>query len=173
MPKALREPVLRLGIWVVVALLASSAGSSQEIAGFQTPWYGAPRGQSGAIDRLALDTGDCVADPTTLCLDGGRFRVTADWKSPDGAAASAHANALTADSGSFWFFEPDSVELVFKVLNACGANGAYWVFGAGLTNVEVTTRVVDTHSGFLREYTNAQGSPFAPIQDTAAFATCP
>ena len=173
MQKAPREAVLRLGIRVTVALLASAAGSSQEITGFQTPWYGALREHSGPIGRLALDIEDCAADPATLCLDGGRFRVTADWRSPDGAAGSARATALTADSGSFWFFEPDSVELVFKVLNACGANGAYWVFGGGLTNVEVTTRVVDTHSGLTREYTNAQGSPFAPIQDTAAFATCP
>jgi hypothetical protein len=33
--------------------------------------------------------------------------------------------------------------------------------------------VTDTRSGILRTYTNAQGNAFQPVQDTAAFATCP
>jgi hypothetical protein len=32
--------------------------------------------------------------------------------------------------------------------------------------------VVDRHTGEANTYRNQQGSPFAPIQDTAAFATC-
>ncbi len=45
--------------------------------------------------------------------------------------------------------------------------------GAGLTNVEATINVLDTHNGTLVPYVNPQGTAFAPIQDTKAFATCP
>ena len=60
-----------------------------------------------------------------------------------------------------------------KVLNGCAIGGYYWVFAAGLTNVEATMNVLDTHNGTLQPYVNPQGTPFAPIQDTKAFATCP
>ena len=59
------------------------------------------------------------------------------------------------------------------MLNACGVNNHYWVFAAGLTNVMATLTVVDEHTGLQRQYVNTQGTAFAPIQDTTAFATCP
>jgi hypothetical protein len=34
-------------------------------------------------------------------------------------------------------------------------------------------RVDDTLAGIGRLYVNPRGTPFAPIQDTEAFATCP
>ena len=83
--------------------------------------------------------------------------------------------ALTSDSGYFWFFNPANIEVVVKVLNACTqAPPRYWVFAAGLTNVEVTLQVTDTQAGGSpKTYVNPLGTPFAPIQDTGAFATCP
>jgi hypothetical protein len=41
-----------------------------------------------------------------------------------------------------------------------------------MTNVEVTMTVTDTVTGVSRTYTNPGGTPFAPIQDVAAFQ-CP
>ncbi len=127
----------------------------------------------GAIHRFALDTTACVADSRTLCLNQGRFRVAADWKAVDGSTGHGRAVNLTANSGYFWFFDAANVEMVVKVLDGCASNHHQWVFAAGLTNVEVTTTVTDTFSGLAKTYTNPQGTPFAPIQDTAAFATCP
>ena len=49
---------------------------------------------------------------------------------------------------------------------------ANWVFAAGLTDVEVSLTITDQQTGSTRTYSNAQGTPFAPIQDTAALATC-
>ncbi len=115
----------------------------------------------------------CVADASTLCLSNGRFQVTAQWQKPDGNSGSGNAISLTADSGYFWFFDPSNIELITKVLNACGINSDYWVFGAGLTNVKVTVDVLDTSNGVSEQYVNPLGTPFAPIQDTAAFPTCP
>jgi hypothetical protein len=42
-----------------------------------------------------------------------------------------------------------------------------------LTNVKTVITVTDSQTGIMKTYTNPQGSPFAPIQDTAAFSTCP
>jgi hypothetical protein len=80
---------------------------------------------------------------------------------------------LTADTGYFWFFSDANVEMVVKVLNACPVNNKYWVFAGGLTNVRVTVSVTDTSNGSVQTYVNPQSTPFQPIQDTAAFATCP
>jgi len=115
----------------------------------------------------------CTADAGTLCLSGGRFRLTAVWEKTDVSSGPAPAVPLTSDSGYFWFFDPSNIEMVAKVLGACAVNGHYWVFSAGLTNVKVTVTVLDTSNGISEQYVNPQGSAFAPIQDTSAFATCP
>ena len=115
----------------------------------------------------------CAAGDETLCLGGGRFRVTASWRTPAGASGEARVEPLTEDSGYLWFFDASNVEAIVKVLDGCALNQRYWVFAAGLTNVEVELRVEDTASGVERVYDNAQGVPFRPIQDTGAFATCP
>lgn len=119
-------------------------------------------------------TGPCVADDTTLCLGDGRFRITVRWETRQVAAGPGHARPLTADSGTFWFFNEDDVELIVKVVDACGlATPRFWVFAAGLTNVHTLLTVEDTATGQTRTYTNPQGTPFQPVQDTDAFATCP
>jgi hypothetical protein len=114
----------------------------------------------------------CTQDSTTICLNGDRFAVTATWSTSDGKSGQGQAVRLTADTGYFTFFSPTNVEVVIKVLNACGLNSTYWVFAGGLTNVNVVLTVRDVVTGIARTYTNAQGTAFKPIQDTSAFATC-
>lgn len=117
--------------------------------------------------------GGCVAGPTALCLNEERFRVTARWATPDGSSGAGRAERLTADTGYFWFFERDNVEVVVKVIEGCPVNDHFWVFAAGLTNVEVELTVEDTdHPGTATTYTNPQRRPFETILDNQAFATC-
>lgn len=116
---------------------------------------------------------ECTPDPETLCLSGGRFRVRLLWTTADGASGAGQALPLSDDTGYFWFFSLDNVEVVVKVLNACGFADRFWVFAGGLTNVQVEMEVVDGDNGQVRTYRNPLGAPFAPIQDTQAFATCP
>jgi PKD repeat protein len=115
----------------------------------------------------------CTPSPTTLCLNGNRFAVTANFRTLQGQSGAATGVELTADSGYFYFFNAANIEIVIKVLNACSINQSYWVFAAGLTNVEVDLQVVDTRNGTLKTYHNPLETPFAPVQDTSAFATCP
>jgi virginiamycin B lyase len=163
--------------------------TSGEIAEFTVPTPGSkPQGialgPDGAIwfteqgvdkiGRLSLGPLTCESDQTTLCLNAGRFRVTADWRTPDGTIGHGRAVPLTSDSGYFWFFDSANIEVVTKVLNACvDPFHTYWVFSAGLTNVEVTLRIADTRTGTLRTYVNPLNRAYQAVQDTSAFATCP
>ena len=96
---------------------------------------------------------------------GGRFRVEAQWRRPsDPSPSPAHAVSLTANSGYFWFFDADNVELVAKVLDACLVDGDYWFFASGLTNLEVSMTVLDGSTNIRKTYLNPQGTAFVPIQ---------
>ncbi|HEX2164143.1 MAG TPA: Calx-beta domain-containing protein [Thermoanaerobaculia bacterium] len=122
------------------------------------------------------DDSPCVEDATTLCLAGGRFEVRATFDPPNDADElfdAGQAQPLTADTGYFWFFDAANVEVVVKVLDACTVNQRVWVFAGGLTDVATRITVRDTLRGPVREYENPQQTAFQPIQDTAAFATCP
>lgn len=116
----------------------------------------------------------CTPSATALCLEGGRFRVSARYATRQGLSGDAQVVSLTDQTGYLWFFDAANVEAVVKVLDGCGTNDRYWVFAAGLTNVEVTLTVTDTQNPTqVRTYVNPQRTPFQPIQDTSAFATCP
>ncbi len=116
----------------------------------------------------------CVPDAHTLCLNQQRFAVTAAFQlTPSGPSSDANAVSLTDQTGYFWFFDPSNVEIIVKVLDACGPPfNSYWFFASGLTNVGVTISVKDLASDTVKLYSNDVGTPFAPIQDTSAFQTC-
>ena len=122
--------------------------------------------------RAETAAGACTASATALCLSQGRFRVETTWRTPDGVSGTGQAIPITGDTGYFWFFSSASVEVVVKMVDACGYNQKFWVFAAGLTNVEVTTTVTDTLTGSFKRYHNTAGQAFQPIQDTSALG-CP
>ena len=124
-------------------------------------------------DFSPTGTEPCVEGPNTLCLTEDRFRVEVDWATVGGDSGQGMAVELTPDTGYFWFFNEENVEMVIKVLDACSFADRFWVFAGGLTNVEVQITVTDTQTGTVRTYSNPQETPFQPIQDTNAFATCP
>ncbi len=116
--------------------------------------------------------GNCAPNATTLCLSNGRFQVQATFTTSAGSQGIAQAKTLTADTGYFTFFNPNNVEVVIKVLNACAVNHHSWVFAGGLTDVATVLTVTDTLTGVTRTYANPQHTPFQPVQDTQAFSTC-
>jgi len=124
---------------------------------------------SGVFD-YQIPVSTCTSDTHTLCLNDGRFSVTADFQqTPEGPSAPATAIPLTNDTGYFWFFEPTNVEMVVKVLTGCPVNDEYWVFAGGLTNVGVEWKVTDAFTGTSKSYSNAAGTAFQPVQDSSAF----
>jgi hypothetical protein len=120
------------------------------------------------------DAARCVPSDEAHCLERGRFRVQArytDFRGNDGVAKTLPATL--DDTGLFWFFESNNVELTIKVLNACSVNGRYWVFVSSGSTVEYEITVTDTATGEQRTYDNALGAIPELIADTSAFATCP
>lgn len=114
----------------------------------------------------------CVATPTALCLQQGRFRVEASFDSVQAGGGKARVRDLTPDSGAMSFFSPDNLEVLIKVLDGCGLNQRFWVYGAASTDVEYTITVTDTATGESVEYFKPQGPPAPAITDSDAFATC-
>lgn len=114
------------------------------------------------------DAALCRASSTSLCLQGGRFRVEAGWMDFEGVQGQATAVPLTSDSGAFWFFEPGNVELVGKVLDGTALFGHHWVFYGALSNVRYALTVRDGLTGAARRYLNPAGT-YASVGDSAAF----
>jgi len=110
----------------------------------------------------------CVSGSTTLCLNGGRFRVQVGWESPGRGSGRGHATPLTSDTGYYWFFDSGNVELAVKVVDGTAVNGRFWVFAGALTDVAYTIAVTDTATGVLKTYQNPQGH-MSSFADTSAF----
>jgi plastocyanin len=159
-----------LAVLTLAVLILATTGASAPRATQQSQPQGSPSRHTFLTPATSLETG-CSGD-FALCLSAGRFEVEATWKTADGATGSGHPIALTSDSGYFWFFEPNNVEVAVKALNGCGINEHYWLFASGLTDVEVTMTVRDTATEETRTYFNPLGNAFQPILDTAAFGTC-
>jgi len=130
----------------------------------------ATAGQPVAIWAADLGAvgGSCWPSSRSLCLQEGRFQLSARWRDFAGGTGEGIATTLTADTGHFWFFDPANVEIVAKVLDGRGVNAAYWVFYGALSNVEFTLEVVDSFSGEVRRYRNPSGT-YASIGDTGGF----
>ena len=116
----------------------------------------------------------CIPTSSAICLGPtNRFRVETEFRNQN-VLLPAFADEVRQDSGLFFFFSPENVEVVLKILNACSSTPPrYWVFLAGLSNVEYTVTVTDTQAGRTKKYFNAAGVPPAATQDTSALATCP
>ena len=126
-------------------------------------------GKAGGGYSLGVRT---VSGPSSssdaLYLTAARFKVSVQWKSPT-ASGSGNPVFVTSETGYFTFFDGGNVELVIKVLDGRAINNHFWVFAAGLTNVNVDIMVTDTQTGAVKRYTNPQGIAFQPVQDTSAF----
>ena len=127
--------------------------------------------------NAAAGTAAAAKEPSAasgpLMLGDGRFQVTAEFVTAPGAAPQPMPGALLTDDAAYlWFFDPNNVEVFLKVVNGCPVNDRFWVFAAGLTNVEVRITVVDTQTGEPKVYVNPLGQAFQPIFDTSAFDAC-
>lgn len=155
-------------------LSANNGTSWGSYASFFPTGTNNPRTFGIRVDPRAPVTAGCTPSSTAMCLNNNRFKVEATFNTATQGTTSATPVKLTDDSGYLWFFNSNNIELVVKVLNACGVNNRYWVFAAGLTNVGVDITVTDTaHPGNTKTYHNPLNLPYPPLQDTNAFATCP
>lgn len=132
---------------------------------------GVPRPRLHRETLVVHDADRCVPSDTALCFHDGRFRVEVDWKDFENNPGKGHAIPLPGkdDSGLFWFFKEENVELTAKVLNGCALGGHFWVFLSSGSTVEYTVTVTDTRFGRTKTYTNDRGESAPLVADTAAF----
>ena len=116
----------------------------------------------------------CAPGPGVLCLGaGGRFRVTVHFETATGQEGDGRTVDIgRRDSGLFYFFDPDNMEMLVKVLDGCSINQRRWVFYAATTDVGFVLTVEDLVAGVARVYQNSIGVAAPPVLDTDAFATC-
>lgn len=126
---------------------------TEEIAPSSLPWASAA---------------PCVQSGARLCLNDGRFAVEATWLDFQGHAGTGTAVPLSGDTGYFWFFGPQNVEVVSKVLDGRAVNDKFWFFYGALSNVDYTLTVTDTVTGESKAYHNPLGH-FGSNGDTSAF----
>jgi hypothetical protein len=127
-----------------------------------------------AIAATSAPIAPCLPDARTLCLNQGRFRAEADWKTPGGLLGKGNVVVTSDTSGLLSFFDPGNFEVIVKVLDGCGeSTPRFWVFLAGATNVQYTVTVTDTQTGAVKVYFNPLNHSAAAVTETGAFATCP
>jgi hypothetical protein len=98
----------------------------------------------------------------------GRFQTSVAWTAPDGTSRTGNLSYISGQTAGFWFFSPDNIEVVVKVLDGRAFNGKFWVFYGSLTTEQFTLTVTDTLTGAIKTYTNAQGQ-MSSAADTNAF----
>ncbi len=117
----------------------------------------------------------CVSSEVSLCLAGGRFGVTVDWRDFAGNQGVGHAVPrdptvpFESATGFVWFFAPDNYELMVKVLDGCALNDRFWVFISPGSTVEYAIEITDHHTGEHRVYSNPLGAVPSLFADTDAF----
>lgn len=139
-----------------------------EVAGSDL-YFAADDGLSG-LELWTVPSADqvgCTDGPNQLCLGDGRFQVTIDWEDFGGTTGRGQAVPLSDDTGAFWFFGPQNLEAMVKIIDGREANGHFWVFYGSLTNVAFTLEVLDTVTGRSAIYTNPLGE-FASAGDIEA-----
>lgn len=116
---------------------------------------------------LAEKGGTCSATSTLLCLNESRFDARVTWTTPDGASGAGQIFPISTDTGAFWFFSPNNLELVVKLVDGRAINGHFWVFAGALTNVAYTLHIFDHRTGTSWEWENPQGT-LSSFADTSS-----
>ncbi len=167
-----------------VTLVNDAATEADETftVALSSPTGGAALGSPSTSTVTILD-GDCtpsacVPDAHTLCLAGGsatpnRFRVRVAWTDFQANSGSGVALAYTPDSGFFYFFNPQILELLVKIVNGCSLNGAYWFYYGSTSNVALHYTVEDLKVCETKTVSVPLGQ-FASNGDVGFFAhSCP
>ena len=164
------------------------AGPAQPGLDPESAAYALPSPAPPGVEAVALETapfaaaapqasaGACVPGARTLCLLDGRFALEVEFIDPNVTDPEATAekpgyvlpSLTTEQTGFFWFFNAENIELAAKVLDGRGLNGRHWLLYGGLSDVEYTLTATDTVTGLSKTYRNEPGSVCGKI-DTDAF----
>ena len=108
---------------------------------------------------VSAPAGSCNQDSLTLCLIGGRYKVTSHWKNQyaGGAVSNLNKTRLTNATGAFWLSDNSSFEYSIRI-NTATDNGRAWIAISMYTDVEFWVAVTDTVNGQYKEYHSTPGN---------------
>ena len=78
----------------------------------------------------------------------------------------------TEQTGFFWFFNAENIELAAKVLDGRGLNGRHWLLYGGLSDVEYTLTATDTVTGLSKTYRQRAGQRLREDRHRRLLAAC-
>ncbi|MEM9293874.1 MAG: hypothetical protein AAGD01_19505 [Acidobacteriota bacterium] len=148
-----------------------------------SPWVSDALAHAGLSERsnslaaptlVEANTSPCVDSDTTLCLAGGRYELSLLWN--NGNEGGTARVVREGDSAWFWFFQPNNLEAVVKLLDARDVNGRFWFFVSPLTTLEVIIDLRNTATGELAAYrfeNRGNSSPCAIIDTSSPFFAAP
>ncbi len=157
---------------VIVAGLPPASTQSFRVRAVNA--YGASAASNQATAETFADDFDCLVTADELCLLGGRFKVSVAYRNQHNRGAEGNATVVpsTDETGTFWFFSPDNVELIVKALDGRYINQHFWLFYGALTDIEYTINLTDTVTGAVKSYHNPPGE-ICGLADTTAFLDVP
>ena len=111
----------------------------------------------------------CVENSTTMCLIGGRYRVTSQWTNQyaGGVVSTLNRTTITDATGAFWLTDPSTFEYLIRIQTAT-PNGHAWIAIPTFTDVEFSIFVEDLTNGQSKTYHSLPGNR-ASIYDPVFF----
>ena len=123
---------------------------------------------SGTVSITNNDFTPCTTTTTKLCLQSGRFEATLIG-TVGSTSYTGQTFVLGDNSGGFWLFSPDNVEVAVKVLDGAPVNGRFWTFHGAATDVAYTLTVKDrANASQVRTYSKPAGT-FCGAADINSF----
>jgi hypothetical protein len=94
-----------------------------------------------------------------MCLIGGRYRVTSQWKNQyaGGVVSTLDKTTLTSATGAFWLFDSNTFEYLIRI-NTATDNGRAWIAIPMFTDVEFWITVEDLTNGQSKTYHSPPGN---------------
>jgi PKD repeat protein len=128
-----------------VSLTASNAGGSNTKTQTVVVSYG-----GGTV---------CTSDAYTLCLLGGRYKITSYWENQyaGGAISTLYKTSLTGATGAFWLSDSNTYEYLIRI-NTATDNGRAWIAIPTFTDVEFWITVEDLTNGQSKTYHSLPGN---------------
>jgi N-acetylneuraminic acid mutarotase len=101
----------------------------------------------------------CTEDALTMCLIGGRYKVTSYWRNQYAGGATSNLNKahLTDATGAFWLSDANTYEYLIRI-NTATNNGRAWIAIPTFTDVEFWIQVQDTVNGQAQTYHSPAGN---------------
>lgn len=116
-------------------------------------------------DAFLRVSGGCAADPTTLCLVGGKLRATVRYLGGDAGGVDAPAQQTSGTTGYFYRQSFAAPDLTIKAIDLSDGGLGTWIVIGGMTNRPVEIKVEDVTSHDQRTYVNLSGQYMETIVD--------